>query len=50
MNLICIQSFGHFEAGDEVTVPDGAVYDSAYFEEAAAPPKVPVPKQIKEGD
>lgn len=31
MTLVCITPFGHFKPGDTVTVPDGAVYDRAYF-------------------
>jgi hypothetical protein len=35
MLLLCHQPFGNFEPGDEVEVPDGAVFDSYYFTEQA---------------
>lgn len=34
MTLTCIKPFGNFEPGDELEVPDGAVFDTAYFEQA----------------
>ena len=39
MTLICIRSFGVFEPGGEVEVPDGAVFDSTYFAEVVSNPK-----------
>jgi hypothetical protein len=48
MTLICIQPFGSHKPGDEVIVPDGAVFDSAYFQEA--PAKAAPAKQVKETD
>lgn len=53
MTLICIQGFGNFRPGDQITVPDGAVYDSAFFEEAPAPPQSTgktAAKHAREGD
>ena len=32
MKLRCHRAFGNFTPGDEVEVPDGAVYDNHYFE------------------
>lgn len=29
--LECIKSFGNFEPGDTVLVPDGAVFDTGHF-------------------
>jgi hypothetical protein len=34
MVLRCIHAFGRFVPGNEVEVPDGAVFDHAYFEVA----------------
>ena len=34
MLLRCVRAFGNFEPEDEVEVPDGAVFDGAYFEKA----------------
>lgn len=34
MVLRCINAFGNFTPGDEIEVPDGAVFDHAYFEVA----------------
>jgi hypothetical protein len=31
MTLVCIKPFGHRKPGDEVTVPDGSVFDTEYF-------------------
>ena len=31
MTLVCIQPFGNFEPGDRVEVPEGAIFDTAYF-------------------
>lgn len=31
MTLVCINPFGRFMPGDEVLVPDGAIFDTAYF-------------------
>ena len=39
MILRCTKPFGNFEPGDEVEVPDGAVYDAFYFEKAPADDK-----------
>lgn len=35
MNLKCVVAFGNFVPGDEVDVPDGAIFDHAYFEEVS---------------
>lgn len=32
MQLRCIRAFGNFKPGDELDVPDGAVFDGFYFE------------------
>lgn len=29
--LTCIYQFGYYRPGDEVQIPDDAVYDTAYF-------------------
>lgn len=34
MQLRCHTPFGNFVPGDTIEVPDGAVFDSAYFEQA----------------
>ena len=34
MLLRCTNAFGNAEPGDEVEVPDGAIFDTAYFEVA----------------
>jgi hypothetical protein len=39
MTLVCVYAFGNFEPGDEVLVPDGAVFDTGYFKEKADAPK-----------
>lgn len=39
MTLVCVNAFGNFLPGDEVPVPDGAVYDTAYFTEKVDAPK-----------
>lgn len=31
MLLVCVNAFGNFVPGDEVEVPDGALFDTAYF-------------------
>lgn len=31
MTLVCIKPFGRFLPGDEVLVPDGAIFDTEYF-------------------
>lgn len=31
MILVCVNTFGNFEPGDEVTVPDDVEFDSAFF-------------------
>ena len=31
MILVCVNPFGHFKPGDEIIVPDGAEFDTAYF-------------------
>lgn len=33
MILVCTHPFGNFKPGDEVEVPDGAVFDGAYYAE-----------------
>lgn len=38
MLLRCHTAFGNFVPGDELEVPDGAVYDRAYFGQAPAKP------------
>lgn len=35
MILVCVHAFGNFEPGDEVEVPDGANFDTAFFEARA---------------
>lgn len=35
MTLRCTNAFGNFKPGDEIEVPDGALYDGAFFEEVA---------------
>lgn len=37
MLLQCYNSFGNYEPGDELEVPDGALYDAAVFKEVPAP-------------
>jgi len=37
MLLRCTNAFGNFVPGDEVEVPDDAVFDSAHFERAFVP-------------
>lgn len=32
MLLRCREAFGNFVPGDEIEVPDGAIYDTLYFE------------------
>lgn len=32
MILVCINPFGNFVPGDEIEAPEGAEFDSAYFE------------------
>jgi hypothetical protein len=39
MILVCVHAFGNFVPGDELEVPDGAVFDSAYFEARPASPE-----------
>jgi hypothetical protein len=34
MLLRCHTAFGNFVPGDEIEVPDGAVFDGAHFEQA----------------
>jgi len=47
MRLTCIRPFGNFEPDDEVEVPDGAVFDRYYFEEAdLASPPAPAPEPL----
>ena len=41
MKLRCTRPFGNFTPGDEIDVPDGAVFDGAFFEEAELKPVVP---------
>lgn len=33
MKLKCKEAFGNFVPGDELDVPDGVVYDKAFFDE-----------------
>jgi hypothetical protein len=35
--LKCVNQFGNFMPGDEVEVPDGNVFDTAYFREIEKP-------------
>ena len=42
MILVCTKPFGNFKPGDEVEVPDGAVFDRTYFEEKPAEPDAKV--------
>lgn len=37
MTLVCIRPFGNFDFGDEVEVPDGAMFDSYHFELKSEP-------------
>ena len=34
MLLVCTHAFGNFVPGNEIEVPEGAVYDGSYFEQA----------------
>lgn len=43
MKLVCVHPFGHFKPGAEVEVPDGAVFDRAYFAVQAEPKKEKAP-------
>ena len=36
MNLKCIVAFGNFVPGDELEVPDGALFDHFYFKEVVS--------------
>lgn len=36
MTLVCIRPFGLRKPGDEIEVPDGAVFDSTYFAEVVS--------------
>lgn len=36
MKLECVRAFGNFVPGDEVEVPDGAIFDTTHFTEAKA--------------
>ncbi len=54
MILVCHNAFGNFVPGDEVEVPDGAVFDGAYFHEpesisvdVVVVPKLPLPEKPK---
>lgn len=29
--LLCVKPFGFYEPGDEIQIPDSAVFDTAYF-------------------
>ena len=49
MNLKCVRAFGNFVPGDEVEVPDGAIFDHYYFEEVPVPAPVTT-KTPKGGD
>ena len=45
MQLICVNAFGNFAPGDEVEVPNGAIFDAAYFRrKEAAKPALLTPK------
>ena len=46
MLLRCVNAFGNFAPGDEVEVPDDALFDTAYFrrEEPKAKPAPAAPK------
>lgn len=34
MIIRCIHPFGNFIPGDELEIPDGAIFDETYFEDA----------------
>lgn len=38
MKLKCKEPFGNFVPGDELDVPDGVIYDKAFFAEVPASP------------
>jgi hypothetical protein len=38
VKLKCKEAFGNFVPGDELDVPDGAIYDKAFFGEVPATP------------
>ena len=48
MLLVNIRPFGNFMPGDEVEVPDGALFDRFYFETAGEPfkPEVVDPGEL----
>lgn len=49
--LVCVNPFGHFKPGDEITgVPDEAVFDTAYFavKDAEVPAEAPADKENNE--
>lgn len=41
MILKCVEPFGNFTPGDIVEVPDGALFDTAFFAEDKVPEEVP---------
>lgn len=47
MLIRCVRAFGNFQPGDEVEVPDGAIFDRAYFTQAEAPKTPEVSKREK---
>jgi hypothetical protein len=36
VKLKCKETFGNFVPGDELEVPDGVIYDKAFFDEVPA--------------
>jgi hypothetical protein len=50
MKLVCKNAFGNFKPGDEVEVPDGAVFDGTYFEVKQAPKPAPERAPVKESE
>lgn len=51
MQLKCVRPFGNFKPGDSVEVPDGAVFDTFYFETEpeSAPPASEAAPEPAEG-
>lgn len=46
--VVCIAPFGNFKPGDEVEIPDGAKFDTSYFQVAPTPvtPPAPAPQPV----
>lgn len=50
MKLRCVRAFGNFKPGDEIEVPEGAVFDTCHFDYAEleiveTPPKPAAKKE-----